>query len=99
MDGADHDWLIALGAFFQHGKQVVLLAKLAHQPIAAEQADLTNPPVPAAGVKHPIGEERLVRAMKRAETKMHNTRTQLAAVILRELYAFRQRSRSYGSHS
>ena len=56
MHGADNNWLAALCAFFQHGKQVVLLAKLAHQPIAAEQANLTNPPVSAAGVKHPIGE-------------------------------------------
>lgn len=34
MNGADNNRLIALGAFFQHGKQVVLLAQLAHQPIA-----------------------------------------------------------------
>ena len=56
MHGADNDRPIALGSFFQHGKQVVLLAKLAHQPVAAEQANLTNSPVAAAGVKHPIGE-------------------------------------------
>ena len=34
--------LVAVGAFFQHGKQMVLFAKLAHQRVAAEQTDFTD---------------------------------------------------------
>ncbi len=56
---ADHNGLVAVGAFFQHGKQMVLFAKLAHQRVAAEQTDFTDPPVAADVIQHAIGEQRL----------------------------------------
>lgn len=35
---------------------MVLCAELAHQLIAAEQADLTDPTVAALGIQHTIGQ-------------------------------------------
>ncbi len=80
---------IAVGAFFQHGKQMVLFAKLAHQRVAAEQTDFTDPPVAADVIQHAIGEQRLVRAVKRAKAEMDNTRAELAAIVLRVLHVLR----------
>jgi hypothetical protein len=55
MHRADDNRLVTFGAFFQHGKQVILSAELAHQLIAAKQANLTDTPVAALRVQHPIG--------------------------------------------
>ena len=54
MDGADDNRLIAFSTFLQHGKQMILRAQLAHQHITAEEADLTNPPVAAFFIQHPV---------------------------------------------
>ncbi len=81
-------WLPS-GAFFQHGKQMVLFAKLAHQRVAAEQTDFTDPPVAADVIQHAIGEQRLMRAVKRAKAEMDNTRAELAAIVLRVLHVLR----------
>ncbi len=62
---------------------MVLFAKLAHQRVAAEQTDFTDPPVAADVIQHAIGEQRLVRAVKRAKAEMDNTRAELAAIVLR----------------
>ena len=86
---ADNNGLITVGAFFQYGKQVVLFAQLAHQRIAAEQTDFADPPVAADVIQHAIGQQRLVRAMKRAKAEMDNTRAELAAIVLRTLHVFR----------
>ncbi len=86
---ADHNGLVAVGAFFQHGKQMVLFAKLAHQRVAAEQTDFTDPPVAADVIQHAIGEQRLVRTVKRAKAEMDNTRAELAAIVLRVLHVLR----------
>ncbi len=69
----DDNWLITLSAFFQHRKEMILRAQLAHQRIAAKQANLTYPPVTASGVQHPIGQERLMRTMKGTKTEMDDT--------------------------
>ncbi|MNL14184.1 hypothetical protein D3C87_1351150 [compost metagenome] len=50
MHSADNNRLISVSAFFQHGKQVILFAKLTHQHIATEQANLTDTPVAPFGV-------------------------------------------------
>ena len=54
MNGADNDWLISFSTFLQHGKQMILPAQLAHQHIAAKEANLTNPPVAAFFIQHPV---------------------------------------------
>ena len=99
MNGAHDNRLVAVRAFFQHGEQVVLLTELAHQSVAAEQANFADPPVSAAGVQHPIGKQGLMSAMKRPEAEVHNARAQLAAIVLRKLHAFWQRSGSNSCHS
>ena len=57
--------------------------------ITAEQADFTDPPVAADVIQHAIGEQRLVRAVKRAKAEMDNTRAELAAIVLRVLHVLR----------
>ena len=54
MDGTDDNRLIAFRPFLQHGEQVILRAQLAHQHVAAEKANLTNTPVAAFFIKHPV---------------------------------------------
>ena len=54
MDGTDDNGLISFSPFFQHGEQMILRAQLAHQHVAAEEANLTNPPVAAFFIQHPI---------------------------------------------
>ena len=54
MDGTDDNRLISFSPFFQHGEQMILRAQLAHQHVAAEEANLTNPPVAAFFIQHPI---------------------------------------------
>ncbi len=69
----DDNRLISVGAFFQHRKEMILRAQLAHQRIAAKQANLTDPPVAAFGVEHPVGQEGLMGAMKGAKAEMDDT--------------------------
>ncbi|MNC68127.1 hypothetical protein D3C75_1186910 [compost metagenome] len=52
----DNNRLISVGTFLQHRKQMVLRTQLAHQRIAAKQANLTYPPVAALGVQHPVSQ-------------------------------------------
>lgn len=55
MHGSSDNRLVALRAFLQHGEEVILRPQLAHQHVAAEQADLTNAPVASFGIQHPMG--------------------------------------------
>ncbi len=86
---ADHNGLVAVGAFFQHGKQMVLFAKLAHQRVAAEQTDFTDPQSPPTLFSTRSVRQRTVRAVKRAKAEMDNTRAELAAIVLRVLHVLR----------
>lgn len=54
MDGTDDNRLIAFSSFLQHREQMILRAQLAHQHIAAEEANLANAPVAAFFIQHPI---------------------------------------------
>ncbi|CCJ85213.1 hypothetical protein BN133_1590 [Cronobacter dublinensis 582] len=73
---------------------MILGAQRAHQLIAAEQADFADAPVAAVQVKHPVGQQRLVGAVKRAEAEMHDAALQGAAVISWALNRSRQRGGS-----
>ena len=54
MDGTDDNRLVSLRPFFQHGEEMILCAQLAHQHVAAEEANLTNTPVAAFLIQHPV---------------------------------------------
>lgn len=83
MHRADHDGLMAVRAFLQHAVQMILLPQRLKQRHAAGQADLADAPVAAVGVQHPIGQQRLMRAVERAEAKVHDAAAQSPAVIAR----------------
>ncbi|MNC67696.1 hypothetical protein D3C75_1182130 [compost metagenome] len=55
VNGPHHDGLIARRALFQHGVKMILIAQGLEKFIAAEQADLTNPPVAAVTVEYLVG--------------------------------------------
>ncbi len=83
MHRADHDGLMAVRAFLQHAVQMILLPQRLKQRHAAGKTDLANAPVAAVGVQHPIGQQRLMRAVERAETQVHDTAAQGPAIIIR----------------
>ena len=98
MHRADHDSLIALRPFFQHGVEMVLLAQLAHHVRTAVQADFAQPPVTALQVQQPVGDQRLMRPVERPEADMHNAALQAPAIISRLLDSVRKRSGGNSFH-
>ena len=83
MHRADHNGLMAVRAFLQHAVQMILLPQRLKQRHAARQADFANAPVAALGVQYPIRQQRLMCAVKRAETQVHDTAAQGTAIIVR----------------
>ncbi|CCK07742.1 hypothetical protein BN128_1712 [Cronobacter sakazakii 696] len=73
---------------------MILGAQRAHQFITTEKAYLADTPVAAVQVKHPVSQQCLMRAVERAEAKMHDAGLQSAAVVSGALDRSRQRGGS-----
>ena len=91
MHGPNDNGLVALRAFLQHGEEMILGPELAHQHIAAEEADLTDAPVASFGIQHAIGQQRLMRAVKGTKAEMDDARAQMRAIVARLLNMGRKR--------
>ena len=91
MHRTDHDGLMAVRAFLQHAVQMILLPQRLKQRHAAGKTDFANAPIAALGAQQPIGQQRLMRAVERAEAKVHDAAAQGPAVIVRLPDGARQR--------